>query len=200
MDRIVAGRLQRQWKGRFKSAFDELALTQVHSWSDEADKRRKRAFVWAKVILCDLLATAAAGPAYVYSFARFSAGYTYDCNGISPMNSPYPSIVSRLLLCLDFLSWLGFSVNFNSRFIKWEKEEMDEDLGELVMAAIREPYTPLQHESIWQAQGFLMDGRPAQVDPVTILNSLWEAVVSKRGYINEIAALVSLGSGGDLRS
>lgn len=194
---VLENLARRQWPGRFKGSFEQLKLQDNPHTIDaiqEYEPRYRVGMSWTTEILADLLATAAAGPAYVYSFSRFTAGEPYDQNIDWKRNLTHPPIANRLLLCLDFLSYLGFDVKFSSRILEWSKGEMDEELATIVLKAVKEPYTPQQHEETRKAQESLMSGRPTPCDSVVVLNALWEAVVNNGSHINEIATLVSLQS------
>lgn len=150
-------------------------------------------FKWLNEILSDLIATALAGPAYIYAFARFATGTLHHYLTDDKKHYPtHPSIDIRILLCIEYLNSLGFVSSFASGFLKSTSNMMHNDLVEMIFSLVSKPYTLDQHSGISTIQQSLIQGNIIHNDPILILNALWDSVIDKKGYINEIAALLSL--------
>jgi hypothetical protein len=185
----------RTWPGRFNEAFGSLKLNESPLTLEATKEYARRGRVgnsWATEILVDLIATATVGPAYIFSFARFIVGTPLDGNADWERNPTHPPIAQRLFLCLDFLKFLDFDVQFESRYLKWINTPIDEELARIALSAVKKPYTVDEHRQIRHVQQQLQAGQIANHNPVIILNALWEAVAQKRGHINEIATLLSM--------
>jgi hypothetical protein len=153
------------------------------------------------VLSCDLLACATVGPAYVYSIARFVSPISTD--DIKASASPsaegwrrgYPPLGDRISLCLAFLKWRLIEPHFRSMYLQDVPTIRAHEFFEWILSKVDSPYTPEEHD---QARGKLksdlMNGIVVSSRPSLIVNALWDGVVRKSGYVNEMAALASVGS------
>lgn len=144
------------------------------------------------VILCDLIATALVGPAYVYALPRFALGTMGYFSDRNRHQKTHPSIASRILLCIELLVSLGFTPSFNSEYLEVSGSQMDRCLVDKIISLIKEPYSCYQHSNIEEIQNSLAKGIIISNRPTLIINALWDAVIHRKNYINEIATLSSL--------
>ncbi len=147
---------------------------------------------WAEELVCDLIATTVAGPAYVCAMARFATGTLSDFIGRGSSTLSFPSYSSRVLVCLRFLNSLGFNIPFSSEYLVSDIKPLEEDFVKGIVALVPNPYTVEQNKELGRIQAELMAGRIVKASPVQILNAIWDAVIRKSGYVNEISTLISL--------
>lgn len=148
---------------------------------------------WAEELVADLVACASCGPSYVYALARFALGSMSQFADRSVMHLSYPPIGDRISLCLSYFAHFSIEVPFESKFIS---EVNIVDLGSLsddIVKLLHDSYTPLQHnEAITTVKELLMQGHVIDARPTLILNALWDGVVRRSGYVNELAAVSSI--------
>ena len=153
-------------------------------------------------IACDLISCAVAGPAYLYALARFAPPDNYS-NSRQTSNDHwrrgYPSLAERISCALGFLKWRGLDPHFASIYYQESAGLEAPDLFEWVLSTATSPYTPEDHKrAIGEIKRSLMKGDVIPSRPTLVLNALWDGVVRKSGYVDEMAAVSSIN--GSLRS
>ena len=173
-------------------ATSEAALSVVMARAQQL----QTAVRWAREILSDLVAVALSGPAFVYAFSRFSGATLRESIEEVPQRETFPPFLKRVTVCLEFLESLGFRVPYRSRYLDLKVEPFAHDLAARIRALVRMPYLPAEHErAVGEIKARLADGRPVSAPPTLILNALWDSVVRKDAYINELAMVLSLRGG-----
>ncbi|KAB2942543.1 MAG: hypothetical protein K8F92_02510 [Hyphomicrobium sp.] len=179
-------RIDPQWE---RPDFDSLAM-------------RKSLGVFCRalsVIRSDLLSCAIAGPAYLYALARFmSPGGYDDVSGGSRegWRRGYPPLSERMLLSLSFLKWRGLHPHFTSVYFHDRETIQAPDFFQWVLGNAASPYTAEEHQqALGDLKRSLMHGNPVSSAPSLVLNALWDGVVRKSGYVDEMAAVASISAG-----
>ena len=67
-------------------------------------------------------------------------------------------------------------------------------LLEFCLKSVERPYSASENNiTMPKVQGMLINGQIVEkIDSIIVLNSLWDAVANKKGYVNEIAAILSI--------
>ncbi len=142
-------------------------------------------------ILCDLVATSLSGPAYLYSVCRFATGTLSEFRK-TDLDKTDSLFAKRILFCGSLLNSIGFILHFTSQYLDLDYKPLPQELWQQVISLVERPYLPQEHEKIEEIKSQLALGKPVKAPPTLILNALWDAVVRKAAYINEIAVLTSL--------
>jgi hypothetical protein len=169
--------------------------TSRDSAAERMDYARKfeTAVGWSEEILCDLAATLMAGPAYVYAACRFITGTLSEFTEKPSSTNSHPPLVERIRICLDFLSSIGFETTFESAFIDSVRRPFPAQLSSKLKSIVGNSYLPAEHtDAIGRVKQELASGRPSSGNPVQILNALWDGVMKRDVYVNEIALAISL--------
>jgi len=148
---------------------------------------------YASEILSDLIAISLTGPAYLYALSRFATGTLHEFVGDSMVSDTHPAFRKRILLCLEFLQAIGIIVPYESEYLEKPEGSFPSALVKKILAYVEMPYLLEDHEkAIGRIKSDLLNGRQVSASPVLVLNALWDAVMKKEGYVNEIAVLLSL--------
>jgi hypothetical protein len=152
----------------------------------------ERVGLWrrASEVLADLVATAAVGPSYVYAAARFTIGTLSEFTGQPTSSTVSPPFPGRVRLCLAFLRAMGHQAPFSSEYLEVPNSALDSNLCAAIARLVKEPFAG--DEQLEVSHDSLRAGRIASSRPVEIVGALWRAVVRKSGYLNEMAALLSV--------
>lgn len=145
----------------------------------------------AREIAADLLAAAVAGPPYVFAMARFAVGNLGESlRGPVPAGDR-PPFRLRLAIVLGALEALGHITRFNSSYYSHAPVELPDSILAVVRKATAN-ILPVDEPKIVEITTCLKTGRVATGRPTEIVTALWRAVAGRTGYLNEIAALVSV--------
>jgi hypothetical protein len=183
---------------RMTSLFSSIEISKKDTQFrlDETEELINRLYIaseWSMEIFCDLLATALVGPSYVYALSRFATGTFAEFSAEARQYVSYPPMPDRVCLCLDFLKSMKITTVFTSRYLLWEYEPLPDKIVSGVLDKIARPYSVMDHERATSViKKELQNGNTVDETAILILNALWDAVVKKEGYVNEIAALVSV--------
>ena len=142
-------------------------------------------------VAADLLAAALSGPPYVFAMAMFAIGNLGESASAASRPKERPPFRLRLALCLALLESLGHATRFSSRYYTRPKV----DLPENVVKAVKDVTSgvrPVDEAKIADITYKLARGRIADGRPTEILTALWRAVAGRTGYLNEVAALISI--------
>ncbi len=148
-------------------------------------------------ILAHSTAAAITGPAYLLAFARFLTGYltwfldvrTFDYR--LNMNISPAAVVS---ICLGIIERTIGKVVIRSWMIDKLESESESMLFELATKGVRRIYDSRDHHKrMPEVQAALMSGKILEnTESILVLNALWDAVIGRKGYLNEISALLSV--------
>jgi hypothetical protein len=148
------------------------------------------------VLTCDLVSCAVAGPAYLYALARFMAPADF---GDEPHISDYgwcrgyPPLSERILVSLSFLNWRGLDPHFESIYFREREAILVPEFFRWVLGKVALPYTTDEHKhALGDVKRSLMNGNIVSSPPSLVLNALWDGVVHKSGYVDEMAAVASI--------
>jgi hypothetical protein len=144
----------------------------------------------AEVLLCDLVAVCVAGPAYVFSLARFQTGSMSGGAATLPAERA-PALDERIRACLRLLRRLRVQIPFASRYVADDRMPCNKQLADTVLGLVRERYDGRQSR-LRPVIKALRKGEIVDEPPSLLLNALWDAVVRRSGYLNEVALYESL--------
>lgn len=194
--RAVATGDKRFGSATLRDVFEQLALPEAPmGYDEERDylETLPTAFRWAEEILSDLVAASLCGPAYLYSISRFAIGTLSQLEGRGRPSETHPPFSKRLALCIGLLESTGFEVPFRSRYLRLRHESLAPDLCHRIVSLVRTPYLAPEHSTaVNEVKAHLLAGKTVEASPVQVFNALWDAVVRKHGYVNEIAMALSL--------
>ena len=140
-------------------------------------------------VAADLVSCVITGPPYVFARARFAVGNLGEPAAAAPEDSP--SFRLRLGMCLGLLKAIGREAEFNSVYYKQGPLEIPDNVVKEVKKIPR--LTRRWPEAnIAAITNDLRAGRIVRAHPTAILIALWRAVAARSGYLNEVAALVSV--------
>lgn len=201
VNEIIADLAEEKCALSFNGAFDDLDKIwkfdklQTPTLLRELEDRAEQFNIFRNrlsEIICDLIAAALVGPAYVYALPRFAMGTLSQFCDRDKHHKTHPSIAARVVLCIELLNALGFMPTFVSQYLEVTENKMNKYFVSKILSLIKEPYSYNQHSNIGEIQKSLANGVIISNRPTIIINALWDAVIHKRNYINEIAALSSL--------
>ena len=159
----------------------------------EADQEPagKSAALHLATLAADVVAAAIMGPAYLYAFARF---VTEPASEVHLGSTRAGMMVARLALCAATLDHLGTPYHFRSSLLEeMPRMEPPRALLKALLAPVEQPYGAAHHKrAVGSVQRELLEGRIPAAPPRVILNALWDAVIHKKGYANEAAALAGI--------
>jgi hypothetical protein len=154
------------------------------------DADRRAAISRAEIMLADLVAAAVAGPAYVFALARFAPGSMGPSTSRLPTER-VPALEERILVCLRLLRKMRINVPFASRYMTYEGARCGKELAETIMALVVDPFDG-RRARLRPVIRALRRGEIVDEPPTLLLNALWDSVVRRSGYLNEIALFESL--------
>ncbi|MBZ5491448.1 MAG: hypothetical protein LAO76_11000 [Acidobacteriia bacterium] len=186
----LADRKYRAEKDSLTTTIEEIsqmAEDDLPSKMQEAEMAR----AWALELLADCVAALIAGPAFLYAMARFATGTLSESRRKGTQT--HPPFANRLRCCLAFLKARGFDVPFQSKLLTVGDETIGNTLSRDIQALVPRPYTVTEHDDAkTKVKEALQNGRVPDAAPTAVLNALWDAVVRKESYVNEIASLFAM--------
>ncbi|MHA1484301.1 MAG: hypothetical protein ACTSPR_03165, partial [Candidatus Thorarchaeota archaeon] len=186
------------YSNKMKSMFSFIGSSKMYtpSDSDSAKILAEHLLVahrWSEEVYCDLLATSLVGPSYVYALSRFSTGTFTEFSNKPSGHESDPPLPERVGLCLDLLEFTQIRPVFESPYLPWEYERLPNEVLSGITSEIANLYSVRDHEeATGRIRKELINGHVVEAPAILVLNALWDAVVKKEGYANEIAAFVSV--------
>jgi len=162
--------------------------------ADELSRRAEQESIaarWSLEIICDLVATLAVGPSFVYAFSRFLVGTLRQFEKPTDerrLDRLYPPLAKRLTLCLALLRAINPETVFNSAYISAPPAPLSPYFVRMVREIVRDPAS-MPSPVIPAA---LRVGRIPLARPTDVVASIWSAVANRTGYLHEIAAMLAV--------
>jgi hypothetical protein len=152
-----------------------------------------------RFLLYDVMATLTMGPAYVYSLSRFCLGSLHEMFVHPLAYNPVDytiydlSIARRMGICLRCLEVMSIPFELSlSRFGVFPLRG-NEFIDRAILDAPLRIYSLRDHaRAVDDVQKALQAHRIIEAEPRLVLNALWDAVVRRKGYVNELATFLSL--------
>jgi len=168
-----------------------LKVRDGHPVVTEVERHQHLVSRVAKEIAADLLATAVAGPPFVFAMARFAVGQLGEVDTERLHRLILTSFRTRLRACLGMLAAMGIQPGFHSAYLGDGPLELPDEVVDVVIAAAGAVYKSDEKE-LEKIRGALAAGRIVRARPTAILTALWRAVAERSGYLHEVAALMSI--------
>jgi hypothetical protein len=141
-------------------------------------------------LAADLLATTFAGPQFVFALARFAVGVL---SGIGDDWRPQdgPAFPARVAACVSLLRSLGLRAQFETVYLSTSGLELPSDIVGILREEMKHIEYPYDDE-LQTITEQLSSGQIVAAPPISILAALWRAVADRSGYLNELAAVMSV--------
>src|SRR5216684_2817833 len=167
----------------------ELRLAERGSADDARDRYLETDL---RALAADLLAVAAVGPQYVFAVARFAVGTLGDFSTAAWHSTNRLSFRFRISACLGLLNSLGDYPPFVSPYLPEGPKALPDSIVSAVRRAVGDikPHEP--NEIVRITKALAAGSIVSDASPSAILSALWDAVARGSGYLNEVAALISL--------
>jgi len=188
---LVFGEVERRRHPSVDSLLPRLHLRDGYSVVYEVERHQRLVKPVAKEIAADLLATALAGPPFVFAMARFAVGHLGDFRVGTVHATNLPSFRLRLRACLGLLTDLGIHSGFRSVYLPEGEMRLPKEIVDVVRSAVANVQRPTETELV-RIAAQLHAGRVVEARPTTILSALWRGVATRSNYLHEVAALMSV--------
>jgi hypothetical protein len=168
-----------------------LSVRDGHTVPAEVERYQRVVIEVAKEIAADLLATAIAGPPFVFAMARFAVGNLQESDPTMSLDTRLPPFRTRLRACLGLLDGLHIDSGFRSAYLPDGALSLPPPVVEVIKSATAGVQRPTASD-LDRITADLRAGRVSRAPSGAILTALWSAVAARSGYLHEVAALLSV--------